>query len=376
MSKRMTSTVYSDERGRRAYFAAANSTQGFISRYEENFRSRASLLYIIKGGPGTGKSRLMWDMVGAGERAGWQAELYFCSSDPTSLDAVRLWTSDEQSVIFLDGTAPHVMEASTPGVKEQLIDLGAFWSRAKLCEHHDEIIRLMQKKSACYAAAYRYLSAAGLCEQSANDLVAPAVDQAALQKTAKRLLSGVIDKRSGTPGVPSLSQRIFTDGLGMRGMAHLDTAERAAKRICFFPRCHGVEMLLLEELVRRGEQVGARMTVSYHPLFPSRPDAVLFEAEGVLFTTHAPDEQSLSQACPYIRTLSMRRMLDTVKLREHRTMLRRAQRHRDRLIFAARDALTDAAVPHFALEEIYSAAMDFPAKEAYTAHLAQEIFGT
>ena len=40
------------------YFAASNSAQGFKNYYPEVF-ARADHLYIIKGGPGTGKSSFM-----------------------------------------------------------------------------------------------------------------------------------------------------------------------------------------------------------------------------------------------------------------------------------------------------------------------------
>ena len=44
--------------GEDAYFAASNSTAGFISYYEEVFRaSRIGHIWAVKGGPGTGKSR-------------------------------------------------------------------------------------------------------------------------------------------------------------------------------------------------------------------------------------------------------------------------------------------------------------------------------
>jgi hemerythrin len=38
-------------------------------------------------------------------------------------------------------------------------------------------------------------------------------------------------------------------------------------------------------------------------------------------------------------------------------------------------ALSQAAQSHFALEEIYTAAMDFPAKEAFTENFCRQTFG-
>lgn len=375
MNKAITSTVYTDHGGRRAYFAAANSAQGFLSRYEENFRARASQLYIIKGGPGTGKSRLMWDMVHQSERAGWQSELYFCSSDPTSLDAVRLQSSDGKSVIFLDGTAPHTMEVTTPGVGEEWIDLGAFWSQEQLGKYREDIHRLMKQKSRHYQNAYHYLAAAGRCEQIARETLSTAIDPCAVQRTAARLLSGLLRKKANSPAGNASLRSIFTDALGMRGWFHLDTLERLAKRTCIFSPCHGAEHRLMEELVTRGAENGAAMIVSYHPLFPSLPVAVLFEDERVLFATHAPSPPLPEESDRYFHTCSTRRLLNNNILREQRSTLRQAEKHREALILAGGEALMAAAEPHFALEQIYREAMDFPAKEAHSQKLAQKLFG-
>ena len=77
--------------GRDAYFAASNSAKGFISYYEEVFRSsRIGHIWAIKGGPGTGKSRFLQEVSDYAVARGWQCEYVYCSSDPSSLDAVIL----------------------------------------------------------------------------------------------------------------------------------------------------------------------------------------------------------------------------------------------------------------------------------------------
>ena len=69
------------------FFASSNSSEGFKSYYPEVF-ARANRLYVIKGGPGTGKSSLMRRAAAAAEKKGFATEHYFCSSDPSSLDGV------------------------------------------------------------------------------------------------------------------------------------------------------------------------------------------------------------------------------------------------------------------------------------------------
>ena len=53
------------------YFAASNSGRGFVSYFDSVFSpSRFEKVYIIKGGPGTGKSYFMKSAANAAEKAG------------------------------------------------------------------------------------------------------------------------------------------------------------------------------------------------------------------------------------------------------------------------------------------------------------------
>lgn len=89
------------------YFLGANAPGGFYSLYDQLIAPEtARAVYILKGGPGCGKSTLMRtvsDMVCA---AGEQAEYILCSGDPDSLDAVVF---PRLKVALVDGTAPHGM---------------------------------------------------------------------------------------------------------------------------------------------------------------------------------------------------------------------------------------------------------------------------
>ena len=85
------------------YFLGANSPTGFYSLYDQLLPlERTRAVYILKGGPGCGKSTLMRKIGARAEKAGLQTEYILCSGDPDSLDAVILPT-----VAVVDGTAPH-----------------------------------------------------------------------------------------------------------------------------------------------------------------------------------------------------------------------------------------------------------------------------
>jgi hypothetical protein len=52
------------ENSKQIYFASANAARGFVSYFKRCFAdARISRLYMIKGGPGTGKSRFIGDVA-------------------------------------------------------------------------------------------------------------------------------------------------------------------------------------------------------------------------------------------------------------------------------------------------------------------------
>lgn len=87
------------------FFLGANTPQGFVSRFDQladpddGWRK-----YVIKGGPGTGKSRLMKQLAGELSHRCNKLELIYCSSDTNSLDAV---IATDLKAAIADGTSPH-----------------------------------------------------------------------------------------------------------------------------------------------------------------------------------------------------------------------------------------------------------------------------
>ena len=87
------------------FYLGANSPGGFHSLYDELLRpEEARSIYILKGGPGCGKSSLMRRVGAAMEEHGLDVEYIVCSGDPDSLDAVVI---PALKTALVDGTSPH-----------------------------------------------------------------------------------------------------------------------------------------------------------------------------------------------------------------------------------------------------------------------------
>ena len=141
----------------RHYFLSGNTSEGFYSFFDDLPRGK-NMVYIIKGGPGTGKSTTMKHLAQWAQEEGHEVEYIHCSSDPDSLDGVIL---PKKGIAMMDGTAPHVMDPKYPGAREMILDMGAFFDVSGLRANRQQIIELGHSIANNYDDAYRYLGAAG-----------------------------------------------------------------------------------------------------------------------------------------------------------------------------------------------------------------------
>lgn len=122
------------------FFLGSNTKHGFISLFEQ-LRDPANdcRLYILKGGPGSGKSSLMRRIAKECEIHGHRIEYIPCASDPNSLDAI---TDYDAGISVMDGTAPHTFDPKYPGAYDSIIDLGEAWDWKELSKNKKRIIEL------------------------------------------------------------------------------------------------------------------------------------------------------------------------------------------------------------------------------------------
>ena len=128
---------------------------GFVSFYGQFCRGPEDFLWVIKGGPGCGKSSFMKTIGRAAENAGLDVEYVLCSGDPDSVDGVYL---PALHTGYADGTAPHVLEAVTPGAAGLYLDLGQFYDRIALQKERRAIELLQTRYRALYREAYARLA--------------------------------------------------------------------------------------------------------------------------------------------------------------------------------------------------------------------------
>ena len=180
----------------RSMFAGGNTGVGFKSFYQYIGYPRLYKSFIIKGGPGTGKSTLMRSVVSAlkEKTPDMPMELFWCSGAVTSLDGVYL---PQIGVAIIDGSHPHCVEPELPGAVEEIINLGMYWHADKLVQQRAKIERFMHDIARTYNRAYGYLSAAMLYNAEAEAYMddAGGLDYSVLEDITNRLISEILPQK-------------------------------------------------------------------------------------------------------------------------------------------------------------------------------------
>lgn len=142
--------------GVQTYFLGSNSANGFHSLYDQFCPPEGNnFLWVIKGGPGCGKSSFMRKIGRAAEEKGYNVEYVLCSGDPDSLDGVYI---PQLGLGYVDGTAPHVLDVPYPGAHGSYLDLGQFYDIERLKDRKTEITDIHKTYKGIYERAYKILA--------------------------------------------------------------------------------------------------------------------------------------------------------------------------------------------------------------------------
>lgn len=342
------------------YFAAANSAHGFYSCFPDIFSpARLQRIFIVKGGPGTGKSTFMRKAAAAAAGAGESVEYYYCSSDTSSLDGIVLKHS---GTAILDGTSPHTTDPAYPGAVEEIINMGDFFNTHELKSHTSEIKELNARCSVCHRRAAHYLHAANEIRTAVRQRLEEALKREKMSAAADRILRRLKDSEIGEENVR------FTTAIGTKGIIHFDTAENGAENVYKITDKRGAAFFFTD-CVKQLTSGWSRMLYPY-PLDPSEAEGIGFPGMKTVFVTDRYDDEQTTADEAHI--VNMDRFLDRETLAAHKQKLRFSERCFDAMMEGALEGLAEADRHHNALEKIYVSAMDFKAQTQYTEYFIKK----
>lgn len=335
-----------------SFFLGANTPEGFHSLYD-NFidAKKGDFLWVIKGGPGCGKSSFMRKVGTAAQQAGLDVEYIYCSGDPDSLDGVRI---PQRHVAYVDGTSPHVMDPPYPGAGGMYLDLGRFYDWEALQARLPALAELTSRYKALYTQAYGILAAAGaLCPAHIPGLVLPSDRQAVLRRAA-----GAISREIPKNGVgEGTVQRRFLSAFTCEGTVYLQQTVRGlCQRVYTLDNDLGLADGYLHAVADAAQQRGVSAILCPDSMFPQQLEAVLLPELSLAFL--ATDSRRVWDG-PTVRHIRLDAMPDTERIRAMRPRYRSTAKLYAQLLGQAHATLSRAKELHDELEKVYNPHVDF-----------------
>ena len=319
---------------KRSYFAAANGYTGFRSYFDNILDSKSfKRIFVLKGGPGTGKSTLMKRVADFSASARLDCDTIFCSSDPDSLDGVIVHTKrGKYAVIY--GTPPHQRDAVIPGAVDNIINLGDNFDIALLESHRDEIFDLNEKKKIAYSEAYSYLRTASAINSKIGELIKKNFNY----EKAEHIASTIASFATAKGLKPQIAlKRAFCK----HGYFTLDDFIPTDKNFRIAGQ-HGEEKEFLKILTNQSRQ--GYDYISFDPLCEQTPDVIVAGDLSYVCTSDSVYEFNAQECLNKSISVEELSMFEEI----HDSILSIARRH-----------FNEAALLHFQLEDIYRSSIDF-----------------
>ena len=357
------------------FFLGSLSPSGFTGWFREAAADPAVTAYLIKAGPGCGKSTFMRrlavaDAAHPARRGADRIERIHCSSDPDSLDGV-LFT--DVGALLLDATAPHTLDCKYPGAAERVVSLYPTLDNGYLAAHRDAVLRLGQRNGALLRqAGAQFALACGVLAQR-RTLAAQAVDSEKMQRFGRYLANKTmpVRRRAEIKGPGRQSHRLLSAPAPQGLTVYRDTVVLLADTVYALQDPCGVAAPLLAQLAAHARRSGYDAILCHCPTDQTRLDHLFIPELRLAFVTsnawHPMDFAGQ-------KNLHMRRFMDAAAVKAMQADLN-AQRRTANALLARTCALqARAKAVHDELEKYYITAADFGAVEAVRLALEKELF--
>lgn len=351
------------------YFAGGNTARGFFSLYDQCLEE-LDRIFILKGGPGTGKSTLIKNIGSKWVGKGYDIEYLHCSSDNQSVDGLII---PSLKIGIVDGTAPHVIEPKVPGAIEEYVNLGEAWDSDKLALQKDAILNLNEQISTAFQNAYQTFAKALKVHDEWEKIYIHNMDF----EKANRLTEKLIQSFFSTANLNKSAKvkHRFLGAATPKGAVDFvpNLTEEVAKRYFIKGRPGSGKSTMLKKLAAEGELRGFDVEIYHCGFDPHSIDMIIFRELGIaIFDSTAPHEYFPSREGDEIidlygdiidgRTDDMFAEKIAILSKSYKEKMKEAIAY-----LAQAKSLRDQ------LEKIYIEAMDFSVVTAYKEKIDAEI---
>ena len=347
----------------RKLFPGANTSNGFYSYFNYIIPKDVNRIFCLKGGPGVGKSSLMKKVAREFAERGYDVEVFPCSSDPGSLDAVVI---KKLKVVLLDATAPHIVDPKIPGAIDEIVNFGDFWNVDNLENNKIEITQCNKEISGCFQRAFKYLKAAEPIFYDIEVKNSDAMDFGKLNKFTEEFMEELF-KGVENKGVFSMPRHLF--GTAITPIGHIDYADsllQDAKKVYYLDGKIGYgKTTFLKRIYEKAVLKGLKVEVFHYPLIPEKIEGIMIEDLGIAITTSSLFKDQ--------DTINLGEFVNKSKIDECKEELESDEKILDELINYAIYNLKKAKSNHDVIENYYIPNMNFEKVDELKNQLIERI---
>ena len=354
------------------FFLGALSPSGFSGWFAQAAAEPGARPWLIKAGPGCGKSTFMRRIA---EKAAVQpadrgayVERIHCSSDPASLDGVRLPSGD----LILDATAPHTLDCKYPDAAERVLSFYDTLDHAYLHKNSAQVLAAGNGNTALLQrAAADFALACGLLQRR-RQFAAARLDADKLDRFTARMAARLMPARRGAkPGIRRIRLLSAPTPGGVTVFA--DTVPALADTIYAIHDPYGAAAArMLGILADHAAQNGYEAIVCRCAADQSKTDHLILPALRLAVVTSNPWHPMRFAGQKNIHAA---RFADGTGLAARRGMLQYQKRIAAQLIARTCQTQAEAKRVHDTLETYYVRATDFAAVDAIRQSVEAELFG-
>ena len=347
----------------RKLFPGGNTANGSFNFFDNIIQDNINRVFCLKGGPGVGKSSLMKKIAQEYIKKGYDVELHYCPSDPSSLDAVLI---KKLGVVLLDGTAPHVVDPKNPGAIDEIINLGDYWNVESLEKNKLEIVEVGKDISESFRSAYKYLKAAEPIYLDIEEKYRNSMDFGKINMFTDNFIEALFNGISSS-GEYKKERHLF--GTAITPIGHVDYTDSIlsqVEKIYYLDGEIGTgKTTFLTKVYKKAVEKGMSVEIYHYPLIKEKLETIIINDLDIAIT--------ISDLFKGKEKIDFNQFINKNKLSKYKDEIEFDKKVFDELLSYAIDNLKLAKSKHDIIEAYYVPNMNFNEVEELRLDLMKKI---